>query len=122
MVGAPSAIDGILMKPANLVISWTSTVTMGPAGLLMYDSAASISRTVPNLLAMMVSALTFLNCSWRSGNYTFIVCVRSAFAPCALESKSRENLEKERLNPLQSTVVSFLVAMAPSSFSNAIKK
>jgi len=36
--------------------------------------------------------------------------------------KSGENLEKERLSPLQSTVVNFLVAMAPSSFSKEIKK
>jgi hypothetical protein len=88
----------------------------------MYDSAASISKTVPKALAMMVSALTFLNSSWMSGNCTFIVCVRNASAPCALESKSGENLEKERLSPLQSTVVNFLVAIAPSSFSKEIRK
>ncbi|CAK9208951.1 unnamed protein product [Sphagnum troendelagicum] len=121
VVGAPSAIEGILMKPANLVMSPTSTVTMGPAGLFMYDSAASIFRTVPSLLTMMVSALTFLNCSWISRNCTLIVCVRSNSAPFALESKSEENLENERLSPLQSTVVSFLAAMAPP-FSNSIRK
>jgi hypothetical protein len=73
---------------------------MGSAGLLMYDSATSISRTAPSLLAIMVRALAFRNCSCKFGNCTFIVCVRSAFAPCALESKSGENLEKERLSPL----------------------
>jgi hypothetical protein len=34
-VPAPSDMDGILMNPANLEMSWTSTVTMGPAGLFM---------------------------------------------------------------------------------------
>lgn len=100
VVGTPSAIDGIMMKPASLEMFCTSIVTMGLVGLLIYDSTASISRTVPNLLAMIVSALAFLNCSWRSGNCTFIVCMRRASAPCTLESKSGENLEKERLSPL----------------------
>jgi hypothetical protein len=122
MVVAPSAIDGILMNPTSLEMSCTSTVTMGPVGLLMYDSAASISRTTPSLLTIMVRALTFRNCSCKSRNCTFIVCVKSASAPYALESKSGENLEKERLSPLKSTVVSFLVAMAPSSFSKRIRK
>jgi hypothetical protein len=31
---APSAIDGTRMYLASLVVSWTSTVTIGPAGLL----------------------------------------------------------------------------------------
>jgi hypothetical protein len=52
-------MDGILMNPASLEISWTSIVTMGPAGLLMYESAASMSRTSPSLLAMMVRAFAF---------------------------------------------------------------
>jgi hypothetical protein len=34
-LGAPSAMEGIMMNPASLVMSWTSIVTMGPAGLLM---------------------------------------------------------------------------------------
>jgi hypothetical protein len=50
------------------------------------------------------------------------VCVKSASAPYTLASKSNENLEKGRLSPLQSIVVSFLVAMALSSFSKRIKK
>ncbi len=56
---APSAMEGILMYPASLVMSLTSIVTMGPAALYMYELAASISKTSPSLLAMMVSALVF---------------------------------------------------------------
>ncbi len=115
-------MDEILMNPASLVMSWTSIVTMGPTGLLIYESTTSISKTSPSLLAIMVRAFSFRNCSCKSGNCTFIVCVRSASAPCAFASKSGENRENERLSPLQSTVVSFLVAMAPSSFSKRIKK
>jgi hypothetical protein len=39
-----------------------------------------------------------------------------------LASKFGVYLEKERLSPLYSTVVSFLVDMAPSSFSKRIRK
>jgi hypothetical protein len=39
-----------------------------------------------------------------------------------LVSKFGVYLEKERLSPLHSTAVSFLVAMAPSSFSKRILK
>ncbi len=97
-------------------------VTMGPAGLFTYESVASLSRTSLSLLAIMVSALTFLNCSWRSGNWILMVCVRSASAPCALALKLDVNLEKDKLSPLHSTEVNFLVALAPSSFSNRIRK
>ncbi len=78
---ARSNIDGILMNPASLEMSWTSTVTMGPIGLFMYEYAASMSSTSPSLLAIMARALAFLNCSCRSGNCTLIVCVRIASAP-----------------------------------------
>jgi len=44
------------MIPANLLMSLTSTVTIGPAGRLMYESGDSMSRTSPILLAIMVSA------------------------------------------------------------------
>ncbi len=81
-----------------------------------------MSRTSSNLLAIMVSALTFLNCSWRSGNWTLIVCVRSASAPCALASKLDVYLEKDKLSSLHSTEVNFLVAIAPFSFSKRIRK
>ncbi len=122
MVVAPSAMDGILMNPTSLKMTWTSIVTMGPVGLLMYESTASMSRTSPSLLAMMVRAFSFQNYSCKSGNFTFIVCVKSASTPYAFASKSGENLEKERPSPLHSTVVSFLVEMAPSSFSKRIRK
>jgi hypothetical protein len=59
-----------------------------------------MSSTSPSLLAIMVRALAFLNCSCKSGNFTLIVCVRSPSTPWALASKSRENLEKEKLSPL----------------------
>ncbi len=121
-VPAPSNMDEILMNPASLEMSWTSTMTMGPTGLFMYESSASMSSTSPSLLAIMVRAFAFLNCSCKPGNYTLIVCIRSASAPYALALKSGENLEKERLSPLQSIVVSFLVAIAPSSLSKRIRK
>ncbi len=72
---APSAIDGILMYPGSLEMSLSSMVIMVPAGLLMYESTASISRTSLILLAMIVRALVFLNCSCRSGNWTLIARV-----------------------------------------------
>jgi hypothetical protein len=50
------------------------------------------------------------------------MCVRSAYAPCALASKFGVYLEKERLSLLHSTIISFLVDMAPFSFSKRIKK
>ncbi|CAK9262372.1 unnamed protein product [Sphagnum jensenii] len=103
-------------------MSLISMVTMGPAGLFTYESAASMSKTSLSLLAIMVGALAFLNCSWRSGNWTLIVCVRSASAPYALASKPGVYLEKDKLRPLHSTEVSFLVAIAPSSFSKKIRK
>lgn len=71
---------------------------------------------------MMVSVLAFRNYSCRLGNWIFIVCVRSASAPCVLASKFGVYLEKERLSSLHSIVVSFLVDMAPSSFSKRIRK
>jgi len=71
---------------------------------------------------MMVKAFAFRNCSCKSGNCTFIICVRSASAPYTLASKSGENLEKERPSLLHSTVVSFLVEIAPSLFSKRIRK
>ncbi|CAM6013461.1 unnamed protein product [Sphagnum balticum] len=86
------------------------------------ESAAWMSSTSPSSFAMMVSAFAFRNCSCRSGNWIFIVCSRSASAPYALASKLGVYLEKERLSPLHSTVVSFLVDMAPSSFSKKIRK
>ncbi len=81
-----------------------------------------MSSTSLSLLAIMVRAFAFQNCSWRSGNWTLIVCVRSASAPCALASKFGVYLEKDRLSPLHSTVVNFLVDIAPFSFSKKIKK
>jgi hypothetical protein len=88
----------------------------------MYESTALMSRTSPSFLAIMVRAFAFRNCSCKYGNCTFIVCVRSVSTPSVLPSKFDEYLEKERLNPLHSTVVSFLVDMAPSSFSKKIRK
>jgi hypothetical protein len=110
------------MDPASLEISYTSTVTMGPAGLLMYELAGSMSNTSPTWLARIVRAFSFLNCSCRFGNWTLTECVRNDLDPWALALKSGENLEKERLSPLQSTVESFLMAIAPSSLSNRIRK
>jgi len=72
MSSDPSAIDDILMYLGSLEISLSSIVIIGPAGLLMYESTASISRTSPSLLAIKVRALVFLNSSWRSGNCTLI--------------------------------------------------
>ncbi len=83
----PSAIDGILKYPGSLEMSLSSIVIIGPVGLLMYESAASISRTSPSLLAMSVRTLVFLNSSWRSGNYTLIAWVSYASAPWELASK-----------------------------------
>jgi hypothetical protein len=88
------------MDPASLEMSCTSIVTMGPAGLLIYESAGSMSNTSPTWLARIVRAFSFLNCSCRSGNWTLTECVRSDSNPWALASKSGENLEKERLSPL----------------------
>ncbi len=122
VVEAPSAMEGILMNPASLEISLTSIVTMGPVGLFMYESIASMSKTSPSLLAIMVRAFAFRNCSCKSRNCSFIVCVRSASAPYVLASKFGKYLEKKRLSPLHSTVVSFLIDMVPSSFSKRIRK
>jgi hypothetical protein len=38
------------MYSASLLMSWVSIVIMGPAGLFMYESSGSISRTSPILL------------------------------------------------------------------------
>jgi hypothetical protein len=65
---APSAIDRIWMYPERLEMSFNSIVIRGPAGLLMYDSAGSISSTSLILLAIMVRALVLRNCSCKSGN------------------------------------------------------
>ncbi len=43
------------MYLASLVMSLTSIVTMGPAGLFMYESAASISKISPSLLDALPS-------------------------------------------------------------------
>ncbi len=61
-VVAPSAMEGIRMYPASLLMSRVSAVIMGPAGLFMYESSGSISRTSPILLAMIMRAFVFLNC------------------------------------------------------------
>jgi hypothetical protein len=50
------------------------------------------------------------------------MCVRRASAPCALALIFGLYLEKERLSPLHSTVVSFLVDMVLSSLSKTIRK
>ncbi len=50
------------MYSASLLMSWVSTVIMGPMGLFMYESSSSISRTSPILLAMIVRAFVFMNC------------------------------------------------------------
>ncbi len=68
----PSAIDGILMYPGSLEMPLSSIVIIGPTGLLIYESAASISRTSPSLLAIRVRTLVFLNSSCTSGNCTLI--------------------------------------------------
>ncbi len=49
-------------------------------------------------------------------------CVRSISAPCSLGLKFVVYFEKERAQPLHSTATSFLVALAPSSFSKKISK
>jgi hypothetical protein len=74
-ISAPSTIDGIQMNPESLEMSFNSIVIRGPAGLLMYDSAGSISSTSPILLAVMVRALVLRNCSCKSGNWTLIAWV-----------------------------------------------
>jgi hypothetical protein len=51
-----------------------------------------------------------------------MVCLRSFSAPCSLGLKSVKYLENERAQPLHSTTVSFLVALAPSSFSKRTSK
>ncbi len=51
-----------------------------------------------------------------------MVCVRNASTPCTLASNPGAYLEKDRLRPLHSTEVSFLVALAPSSFSKSMRK
>ncbi len=76
----------------------------------------------PILLAIMVSALVFQNCSCKSGNCTLIAWVSWASAPWELASKFGIYREKERHKPLQSTAVRHLVALAPSSSSNKISK
>ncbi len=50
------------------------------------------------------------------------MCVKSASAPCALESKFGLYLEKDRLSPFHSTEASFLVEVAPSSSSKRIRE
>jgi hypothetical protein len=60
---------------------------MGSVGLFLYESAASISKTFSILLAMIINILVFLNCPWKSENYTFIKWENKASAPCMLASK-----------------------------------
>ncbi len=48
--------------------------------------------------------------------------MRSVFAPCSLGLKFAKYFEKERAQPLHSTVASFLVALAPFSSSKRISK
>lgn len=50
------------------------------------------------------------------------MCVRSASATYALESKFGLYLEKDRLSPFHSTEASFLVEVAPSSSLKRIRK
>ncbi len=71
-ISTPFTIDGIRIYPGSLEISFSSIVIMGPASLLIYESAASISNTSSSLLAIMVRALVFRNCSCKSGNCTLI--------------------------------------------------
>jgi hypothetical protein len=66
--------------------------------------------------------LVFLNCSCRSENWTFIEWESRASAPCTLESKFGTYLENERLRPLHSTAVIFLMALAPSSSTKRTSK
>jgi len=51
------------MYPTSLPMSQVFTMIMGLAGLFMYESSGSFSRTSPILLAMIVRAFVFLNCS-----------------------------------------------------------
>lgn len=108
---------------------------MGPTGPFMYKFAVSIFRTSPILLAMIVRVLTFLNYSWKSRNYTFIVWESKVLAPCVLVSKLGMYLEKERFKPLHSivvekerfkpfhsTVVIFLIAFAFFLLTNKTSK
>ncbi len=44
-------------------MSRVSTVIVGPMGLFMYESSGSILKTFPILLAMIMKAFVFLNCS-----------------------------------------------------------
>ncbi len=116
------AIEGMQMWPTSLLMSWISTIIIGPACLFTYDSTSSISRTSPILLAIIVRALSFLNCSWRSGNWTFIVCMSITSAPWALELKFETYLKKKKFMPLHSTKVIFQVVLAPSSSKNKTSK
>jgi hypothetical protein len=50
-IEAPFAMEGILIYFASLEMSLIFIVIMGPTGLLMYESAAFIYKTSPNLLA-----------------------------------------------------------------------
>ncbi len=119
---APSTMEGIRMYPANLPMSWVSTMIMGSVGLFMYESSSSISWTFPILLAMIVRAFVFLNCSWRSGNWTFIVWKSEVSAPCILVSKFIMYREKERFKPLHSTIVIFLADLTFFSFVKSTSK
>ncbi len=119
---APSAMEGIRIIPASLLMSLTSTEIKGPVDLLMYESGASISSTSPILLAMMVNTFSERSYTCRSENCTRMVCVRSFSAPWLLGLKSAEYFEKESAQPFHLTAPSFLVALAPSSSSNRTSK
>jgi hypothetical protein len=60
---APSAMEGIQMYSASLLMSQVSIVIVGPTNLFMYESFNYISRTSLTLLAMIVRVFVFLNCS-----------------------------------------------------------
>jgi hypothetical protein len=121
-VSAPSAINGIRMYPGSLEMFFNSNVIRGPAGLLMYESAGSISSTSLILLAIMVRALVFQNCSCKLGNWTLIAWVSWASAPWELASKFEMYRENERRKSLHSTDVRRRVALAPYLSSNRISK
>ncbi len=115
------AIERMQMWPISLLMFWISTINISPAGLFTYDSTGFISKSFPILLAIIVRALSFLNRSWRFGNWTFTVCVSIASTPWVLESKFETYLKKKKFMPLHSTEVIFWVALA-SSFENKVSK
>ncbi len=62
---ALSAIKGMQMWPASLLMYWISIVIIGLASIFTYDSTSSIFRTSPILLAIIVRPLhTLEDCVW----------------------------------------------------------